>query len=127
MATTTSVVTGKKLKRFMINLCLTVSGSLDSRSDLHMTYWKALDFTRRLIPVIISKEQMEISYRGTDLINDNWIKRTFENEEGCVREIIKPIFSAASCLNNTQGVHINSTHWSICKQYRKNNSFLPSI
>lgn len=53
-------------------------------------------------------------------------ERAFENEEGCVRKVIEPMFSTASCLNiPTQHIYIKNsqkdTKWG---QYL---GYLPSI
>lgn len=80
-----------------------------------MAYWKPFDFTSRLMPVRAKRESTE--YKEEKLISlvkgkaklKVWKKReiAFENEEGCMRKVIKPVLSTASFLNNAQKQYIH--------------------
>lgn len=104
MATTASAVTRKRLNVYEERR-LPFWGQLRVCKWLHshMAYWKAFDFTSRLMPVEGERKALRIRKWETFffLIWLNRNKETelaFENEEGRVREIIKPMFSTASCL-----------------------------
>lgn len=69
-----------------------------------MAYWKAFDFTSRLMPIKEDKKIFRI--RKKRITNEKKNRElAFENEEGCVWKIIKPVFTTASCLKTHTPTH----------------------
>lgn len=97
-----------------------------------MAYWKAFDFTSKLMPVKVEKKVLTRRNSETCQINGRKEKElAFENEEGRVWKIVKPMFSTPSRLNHRE-IYIKTsqrdTKWYniiTCTQYKCEVTYLP--